>query len=117
MARRKQLSGTVVHQLPPDIDMRRIKAYAALTCGIGRAWGETYLLVHNDTLTVLTRSSVFDDYDQLELRPGAMPRLERGPSVTDLYVTDSTGEEHRLPVKPAELPAIERLIDVLGKLS
>lgn len=116
MARRKQLSGTVVHQLPPDIDMRRIKAYAALTCGIGRAWGETYLLVHNDKLVILTRSSVFDDYDQLELRADIKPRLERGSSVTDLYVTDSEGTEQRLPVKPAELKAVERVLRVLEQL-
>lgn len=111
------LQGTVLFHLPNNVDLRSIKAHAGLRCGLDKAWGETYLLVANDGLVVLTRASVFDEYDQVQLAPGVEPRLEVNPSQSYLYLQDLAGTTHRLVVTQAERPALERLLHVLKNLT
>ena len=115
MAQDKQLHGTVVHQLPPDINLRRIQAHASLQSGLGKAWGETYLLVHENELVLLTRGSVFDEYERTAVVPNHVPKLEEGASMHSLIVQTLDGEK-RITVSRTELPEVKRLLTVVEKL-
>jgi len=115
MSQDKQLHGTVVHQLPPDINLRKIQAHASIQSGLGKAWGETYLLVHENELVLLTRGSVFDEYERTQVVAGHIPRLEEGASMHTLTVQTLAGDQ-TISVKRSELPEVKRLIAALENL-
>lgn len=112
MATDKQLHGTVVHQLPADINLRKIQVHVSLQSGLNKAWGETYLLVHENELVLLTRGSVFDEYEKMDVSPGQIPKLEESTSITRLIIQTSDGERG-VNVSRAEVPEVKRLISVL----
>ncbi len=116
MESREPLIGTVLSHLPKGVALKYISAHARLRCGINRSWGETYFIVHKNDLLLLTRSSVFDPYELVNLQPDTIPRLEKGANQSDVYVETDTGETCRLPVAPAELDRLERLIASFQKL-
>ena len=104
------LFGTVISHLPKGVELRHISAHVRIRCALNSSWGETYLLVHKDQLVLLTRSSVFDPYEVVELSDAKEPELSRGPSQSDLFVQALDGTEHRLPVAPAEIESVEKLL-------
>ena len=110
MSSGEPLVGTVLSQLPKNVELRQIKAHVRLRCGVNRSWGETYLILHRDELLMLTRSSVFDAYELIELGLDSVPRLERGANQSDLFLTKQGGTVCRLPVAPAECDRVERVL-------
>lgn len=107
---REDLMGTVLSHLPRGVELRHITAHARLRCAPNRSWGETYLLLHKGELLLMTRASVFDRYDVIELDENHPPRLKTGPSQSDVFVQAKSGETHRLPVSSAELSKVEILL-------
>jgi hypothetical protein len=116
MSSGEALIGTVLSQLPKGVELRHIRAHARLRCGVNRSWGETYLIVHRDELLMLTRSSVFDAYELIELGSDSVPRLERGANQSDLFLTQEGGAICRLPVAPGECERVERVIKTYAEI-
>ena len=115
MSKDKQLHGTVVHQLPPEINLRQIQAHASLQSGLAKAWGETYLLVHDNELVVLTRGSVFDEYERVLVPPRYMPKLEEG-SLTRLLIQTLNDGDKYVNVSRNELNDVKKLIASLERI-
>jgi hypothetical protein len=112
----EDLFGTVISHLPKGVDLRYISAHVRIRCALNSSWGETYLLLHKAQLVLLTRSSVFDPYEVVELSDTREPELSRGTSQSDLFVQALDGTEHRLPVAPAEIEAVEKVLGKYRKL-
>jgi hypothetical protein len=110
------LFGTVISHLPKGVELRHISAHVRIRCALNSSWGETYLLLHKEHLVLLTRASVFDPYDVVELSSALEPELSRGPSQSDLFVQALDGTEHRLPVSPAEIESVEKLLEKYHRL-
>ena len=104
------LFGTVISQLPKDVELKHISAHVRIRGAPNSSWGETYLLLHKGDLILLTRTSVFDGYKALELSATQEPDLVKGASQSDLYLKGSQGEDYRLPISPNELDSIVRLL-------
>jgi len=104
------LFGTVISQLPKDVELRYISAHVRIRGAPNSSWGETYLLLHKGDLVLLTRTSVFDGYQALELSQTEVPKLIKGASQSDLYLKGGQGEDFRLPISPNELDPVMRLL-------
>lgn len=105
-----ELFGTVISHLPKEVDLRCIQAHVRIRSSPNSSWGETYLILHKGELILLTRSSVFDGYEVVDLSRDGEPRLVKGSTQSDLYLLGDKGDEYRLPVSPTEMDAVERLL-------
>ena len=111
----KLLQGTVVNQLPAGVMLRGIQDHAELRTTLDNAWGETHLLVHSGRLVVLTRSSILDPYEPVEIDPEHIPRLESETFQCDLFIKLADGSEGRLAVSNKERESIEAFLERLKK--
>lgn len=116
MAGEEDLYGTVLSHLPRGIQIQSIRAHARLRSAPGKSWGETYLLLHEGNLIMMTRESVFDPYDVVHLDPETPPLLKAGTHQSDVFVRTSTGLSHRLPVSPDELGKVQAVLDAYAEL-
>ena len=91
-------------------------AHVSLQSGLDKAWGETYLLVHENELVVLTRGSVFDEYQRIQVPPRHIPTLDEGGGSLIKLVIDTLEGEKRVNVSRTEMAEAKKLIAALEKI-
>ena len=106
-----ELFGTLISHLPRDVDLRHITAHVRVRCAPNRSWGETYLLMHKKELILLTRASVLDGYELVDLDQSVEPSLVQGSTQSDLFLAGTDGQTYRLPIAPDEVENIRRFLD------
>ncbi|MEL6182862.1 MAG: hypothetical protein AAFS10_28160, partial [Myxococcota bacterium] len=82
--------------LPESIDPDQITAVLSLKTGLGSSWGETCVLLHGTRMLALSRDSVLDPFQVLELDAETPPRLDIHSWEEKLHLTAIDGKEYGL---------------------
>ena len=96
------LSLAIKPHLPDTIDPDDCAELLSLKRGLDGSYGETYLLGHQDTMLVLTRSGSLGGFEMVTLPPDRLPTLRKDRWRNLLCVETDDGKVHELELSNEE---------------